>query len=434
MNSDTLETLALSKSNANFAKPKGAHLFERLDSYASWIKARHQLGYWHYARQLGSSPNPVAKIGYMDGALETGVNLAVQDYLGLSTHPTIREAATAAVHDFGVHSAGSAMLLGNNPLSFALERSLSELVRMEHVLLFPTGWGAGFGVVKGLVREYDHIVMDTLAHACLQEGANAATKNITRYKHLDVDAAEEALGTIRAKDAHNSILVITEGIFSMDSDAPDLKRLQDVCRAYSAFLLVDVAHDLGARDPQGSGELGLQGVLGEVDLIIGAFSKTFASNGGFIATNDARVKAYLQWFANPHTFSNALSPIQCSVVARAVEIVRSPEGDTLRSRLIANAELFRSSLEDGGARVLGVPSAIVPVMIGREAVGRRASRIVNARGVFTNMIEFPAVGMGAARFRCQLMSSHEADQLTTAADAICTAIEEAAEARTQLVA
>jgi 7-keto-8-aminopelargonate synthetase-like enzyme len=356
------------------------------------------------------------------------VNLAVQDYLVLATHPAIREAAIRAVTDFGVHSAGSAMLLGNNPLSLRLEHAIAELLSMEHVLLFPTGWGAGFGVVKGLVREHDYIVLDTLSHACLQEGAAAATANLHRYKHLDVDHAERLLKTIRETDARNSILVIAEGIFSMDSDSPDLMRLQATCHAYGATLLVDVAHDLGALGPRGAGELGLQGLLGKVDLVIGAFFKTFASNGGFVACNDHRVKQYLRWFANPHTFSNALSPIQCAVVARAIEIVRAPEGETLRQDLQTVSRAFRSALTDAGLMVLGAPSAIVPVLIGRESKARVASGAVAELGTFTNLVEFPAVGLGAARFRCQLMATHTRDQVLKAARDIAASIRFAEEA------
>jgi 7-keto-8-aminopelargonate synthetase-like enzyme len=418
---------ALSKSNAHFASPKGPHLFSRLENYARWIDDRHQLGYWHYSRQLGSPPTPVAEIGYLGADLATGINLAVQDYLSLSTHPEIQEAAISAVKDFGVHSAGSAMLLGNSPLSLKLELMISDLVQMEHVLLFPTGWGAGFGAVKGLVREDDHVVLDALSHACLQEGAGAATKNIHRYKHLDVESASEMIKSIRARDAQNGIIVITEGIFSMDSDSPDLAGLQEVCREFGAILLVDVAHDLGALGPSGSGQLGVQGLLGNVDLVIGAFSKTFASNGGFVATNDVKVKNYLKWFANPHTFSNALSPIQCAVVSKAIEIVQSWEGDDLRGRLFSNATLFRGALADAGLSVLGAPSAIVPVLVGKEALGRRASKLVNERGTFTNMVEFPAVGLGAARFRCQLMATHEPRQLMAAARTISEAVMEAGE-------
>ena len=416
---------ALSRSTAHFANPKGRDLFDRLQSYSDWQDARRVSGYWPYARVLGSSPLPEARIGPMNREANWGINLAVQDYLALSTHPSVRQAAMDAAREFGVHSAGSAILLGNNPLSLALEQAVGELVGMEHVLLFPTGWGAGFGVVNALVRERDHIVLDALAHACLQSGTMASTRNIHRYRHLDTAHAAEILAAIRATDTENAILVIAEGLYSMDSDSPDIPALQALCRVYDARLVVDVAHDLGAIGPGGTGQLGAQDMLGKVDIVMGAFSKTFAANGGFVAVNDRRVKSFLSVFASPHTFSNALSPIQCGVITECIRIVRDVEGEQLRARLHTAATEFRADLSAAGLTVLGAPSAIVPVLIGRDRLARVASRNLAARGTFTNLVEFPAVGVGSARFRCQLMATHAQHQLKRAANDIVAAIREA---------
>jgi 7-keto-8-aminopelargonate synthetase-like enzyme len=267
--------------------------------------------------------------------------------------------------------------------------------------------------------------MDGLAHACLQEGASSATKNVHKYSHLNNDHAEKLLQKIRDQDAHNAILVITKGLFSMDSDSPDIAALQEICHSYGASLLVDVAHDLGALGPNGTGQLGQQGQLSEVDFVMGAFSKTFASNGGFLATNESRVKQYLRWFACPWTFSNALSPIQCSIVSKSIDIVRSHEGDDLRRDLMGMAKSFRSELAKVDLKYLGEPSAIIPVLIGKETIGRLASKELAQRGVFANLVEFPAVGLGAARFRCQLMATHRVSHVQEAAKQIAGAIERA---------
>src|SRR5207244_2190884 len=138
------------------------------------------------------------------------------------------------------------------------------------------------GAITGLIRPNDHVIVDNLAHACLQQGAHAATQNVRRHDHLDIAAVHSHLQEIRANDTKNGILVVTEGLFSMDSDTPDLQTLQALCHEYEATLLVDVAHDLGAIGPGGTGFLGIQDMLGKVDLVVGAFSKTFASNGGFL--------------------------------------------------------------------------------------------------------------------------------------------------------
>ena len=416
---------SLTRNNAFFANLKGPDFAARTDKYNQWIEERQRYGFWPYCRALCTPPHPEAEIAYLDELSHPGMNLAVQDYLGLSTRDDVKEAAIKAVREFGVHSAGSAMLLGNNASSFELERKISELLKMEHILLFPTGWAAGYGTVKGLVREHDHIVLDALAHACLQEGTASATKNIHKFTHLDNVHAECILRSIREKDTKNAILVITEGLFSMDSDSPDISSLQQLCHQYKASLLLDVAHDLGALGPNGTGQLGVQNVLGKVVFVMGAFSKTFASNGGFLASNDKRVKEYLRWFANPWTFSNAMSPIQCAIVSRTIDIIRSQEGDHLRRDLLGVSNIFRKYLSEFKLKFLGEPSAIVPVLIGREAIARLASKDAADRGVFTNLIEFPAVGLGAARFRCQLMATHKSAHVETAARQIYEAIKNA---------
>jgi glycine C-acetyltransferase len=335
-----------------------------------------------------------------------GVNFASQDYLSLSSHPDIMATAIETIQRCGVHSAGSSALVGNTSHSVALERKISEFVNMDHVVLYPTGWGAGFGVVKGLVRSADHVVMDMLAHSCLQEGAHAATNNIHLFRHLDNEYCRNILTKIRAKDRDNGILVVTEGLFSMDSDTPDLAALQAICDEFNATLVVDVAHDLGALGKDGRGHIGMQNMLGKVDMVMGSFSKTFASNGGFVACKSKSVKEYLRFYSAPATFSNALSPVQAATILKAFEIVESLEGRVLRLELLANVISLRRELKEAGLEFYGDPSAIVCVKMGSEGLARLVSRRLPELGLVANLVEFPAVPKGQARIRMQVMASH----------------------------
>ena len=330
----TINTASLSKSIAHFARPTGPDLLARTHRLYQWVEARRDSGVWPYVRSLDSAPTSTTAIHYETGHAGGGINLASQDYLGLSSHPAVIVAAKEAIDKFGVHSAGSGALLGNTSLSVQLEKEIAELLHMKHALLFPTGWGAGFGVVVALVRSNDHIVMDELAHACLQQGAQAATSNIVSVRHLETEAFREAISSIRKKDVQNGILVITEGVFSMDADSPDIRALQAICREYGATLMVDIAHDFGSLGPNGTGQIGLQGMLGDIDIVMGSFSKTFASNGGFVAVNSPEAKQFIQIYAGPWMFSNALSPVQAATILQALRIVRSPEGNLLRDRLM----------------------------------------------------------------------------------------------------
>ncbi len=355
----------------------------------------------------------------------TGVNFASQDYLSLSAHPEIKATASSTIEKFGVHSAGSPALVGNTRDSIALERKIADFLEMPEAVLFPTGWAAGYGVIRGLVRSADHIVIDALAHVCLQEGANAATRKIYTHRHLDLDHCRHWLQKIRAKDAENGIMVVTEGLFSMDSDTPDIAALQDLCHEYGATLLVDVAHDLGSLGEDGRGHIEIQKMLGKVDLVMGSFSKTFASNGGFVACRNRAVKEYLRFYSPSATFSNALSQAQAAVVLKAFEIVESAEGHALRRELMTNVLNLRATLTEKGMGFYGDPSAIVCVKVGTERVARLVSRQLPDLGLLANLVEYPAVSKGAARFRMQVMAKHSPQNIADAVARLHRAFDEA---------
>lgn len=416
---------ALKRNLTEFAAPRGPDLIARTGPYAEWVEARRKAALWPYVRSLESPPLPEATTLDETGRQLPGRNFGSQDYLALGSHPAVHEAAVAALREFGPHSASSAILQGNTRLSRQLEQNLSEFLEMDHVLLFPTGWGAGFGSIVGLVRPYDFIVLDRLAHACLQAGTFAATQRVVKNDHIDVDNVRSHLEEIRREDSDAGILVVTEGLYSLDSDAPALERLQETCHELGATLLVDVAHDLGQIGPSGTGQIGIQGLLGKIDLVMGSFSKTFVSNGGFLASNSRAVVDYVRAYGNAATFSNALSPMQAAIVDTTVSIVRSEEGDRLREDLMAAVQALRSAFSAAGVECPGLPSAIVIVPIGDEAVGRVAARFLTERGVLVNFFEFPAVAVGASRFRMQVMAAHTEEQVLEVAPVIAQAIADA---------
>jgi glycine C-acetyltransferase len=410
---------------SHHAQPAGPDLLARTEPFFDWQQARRQEGLWPYSRSLDAAPRPACGVHSETGAGASGLNFLSQDYLSLSTHPQVLEAAHRTLRDHGLHSAGSGMLGGNSSLSLVLENALAEALDTPHVALFSTGWGAGFGTVTALVRPGDYVVMDTLSHACLQTGAAAATRNVVRFRHRDNEAVGRHLRKIRSRDAGNAILVVTEGLFSMDSDVPAIEELQAICREWGATLLVDVAHDFGAMGPRGTGSVGAQDMLGRVDLVMGAFSKTFASNGGFLATRSAAVRQYVRVFGGPHIFSNALSPVSAAVVAQALRIVRSAEGDGLRAALSGNIGTLRGELGRLGVQALGDPSPVVPVVVGDAPVARVAAKMIFERGVFVNLVEYPAVPVRGSRFRMQVMAGHSHEQARAAAAVVAGAIHEA---------
>ncbi|MEO8685631.1 MAG: aminotransferase class I/II-fold pyridoxal phosphate-dependent enzyme [Devosia sp.] len=416
---------ALTGSLRDYRSPEGSDLVGRVAGFYDWQNLRREHGLWPYARSTATAP--MARCDAMSDAGQefSGINFASQDYLSLSSHPAIKAAAIEAINQYGVHSAGSAALLGNTANSLKLEAALSQFLNGRQIVLYPTGWAAGYGSVQGFVRASDHVVMDILAHSCLQEGAKSATQNIHYHGHLNLDAMARKLERIRANDTANGIMVVTESLFSMHSDTPNLGAMRALCDEFNATLLVDCAHDLGSTGEDGLGHMGLQNMLDAADIVIGSFSKTFASNGGFIAVKDRATAEYLKYFSATHTFSNALSPVQAATVLAALEIVRSEEGKALRRKLMDNILYLRAEMAKAGLETLGDPSPIVPVRIGTEAMGRFASRHLAAMGGIANLVEYPAVPQGGARFRFQVMAAHTSEDIDEVVQVLASAMRNA---------
>jgi glycine C-acetyltransferase len=415
----------MTQSIAHFRNPSGPDLLKRTERFYDFVQSRAEFGLWPYSRALEKAAGPHTAVSDAGAAAREGINFASQDYLGLSRHPAVAAAGVEAMREFGPHSAGSAVLLGNTRLSLELEQHLGGLLEMEHVALYPSGWAAGYGAIAAFVRPRDHILIDHQCHACLQQGAAAATPQINHFIHNDaVDLAARLKG-IRAKDARNGIMVIIEGLFSVDSESPDLVAFQAACSEFGATLLVDVAHDLGAVGPGGGGVLAVQGLVGKVDLVMGSFAKTFASNGGFLASRSPAVKQFAKYYGNPHMFSNALSPVQAAVVSQAIRIVRSPDGDELRARLLAVVSALRDGFAAHGTTCTGAPSPIVLVPFGNDRLARLAARRVGESGVFVNLVEYPAVPVDEARLSLQAMASHEVGQAQEAVAKIVQARQQA---------
>jgi glycine C-acetyltransferase len=416
---------ALTGSMRDFREPQGAHLMARVKPFYEWQEMRRRRNLWPFSRCTQKAPMSVCTAADDRKQNFTGLNFGIQDYLGLSSDPEIKTVAKSVIDEYGVHSAGSSALVGNTKYSLQLEETISRFLQLDHTVLYPTGWAAGYGCIKGLVRPTDHVVMDGLAHASLQEGAYSATSNVHLHGHLNVNSVRRLLKRIRDKDAANGILVVTESLFSMDSDTPDLKALQDLCHEYGATLMVDVAHDLGAMGPGGRGFIGEQGMLGKLDIVMGSFSKTFGSNGGFVACNSAAVKQYLKFYGCSATFSNALSPVQAATVTKAFEIVQSDRGQQLRSVLMERINQMRDALATEGLQTMGNASPIVPVRVGDEALARLMSRRLPALEVIANLVEYPAVAKGDARLRLQMMPTHSREDVVALAARLRKAIDHA---------
>ncbi len=391
---------------AQYRDVPGRCLLNRLVPHATWSAARLNNKVEPYSKHTSGCIKNRSQAHDRAGRKFQGPNFASQDYLSLAGHPQIKSAAVKAIDECGVHSAGSAALMGLTTQTRQLEQRIADWLGFADATVFPTGWGAGYGIIKALVRPTDHVLIDMLAHACLMEGARAATTNVHSFPHLSSSGLEKKLSRIRAEYPDAGILVVTESLFSMDSDTPNLKEVAAIAHKYHATIVVDCAHDLGSLGADGKGHLSLQGAMQDVDIVMGSFSKTFASNGGFVASNHEGMKVALRYSCGPLTFTNAISPVQSAVVLEALNIVQSAEGAARRNRLMQNILLLRNRLTEMDFEVLGAPSSIVPVILGDSRISRLICRFTLEGGALVNLVEYPAVSRNTCRFRLQVMADH----------------------------
>ena len=398
---------ALNGSVADFRDCGERNLLDRWLPHQQWWNARLAAGLDPYCKAVLDRPGPTARCAYRDGTVFAGVNFASQDYLSLSAHPAVLAAAADAAARYGVHSAGSASLMGNTALSWRLERALADFLGMADCTLFSTGWGAGYGLIRTLVSSSDHVVLDVLAHACLYEGAYAATRKVHRAAHLSLDSIGRRLKRIRVGGAgrrntgHHRSAVFHGFRFPRHwghpGALPALRRDSDARRR---------ARSRRAWTER-PGSHGSPGVLGAVDLVMGSFSKCFATNGGFVATNHPALKLALRSSGPTQTFTNAIGPVSAAIAEACLQIVQGSEGATRRARLAENALHLRAGLADSGFTLLGQPSAIIPVVLGEVAAARQMTAHAIESGALVNLVEFPAVSRNSSRWRLQVMADHE---------------------------
>lgn len=421
---------ALRGSLLHFVRQEGISVTDRCTPFHEWRKNRATHAVWPYSRVMETQVGTSAGVGDEQGQdYRQVLNFGSQDYLGLAQSPELRACAHEAVDRFGIHSAGSPALCGRTKLLKGLEAKLAAQLKQAACVVLPTGWAAGFGAIAAFAREQDTVLIDSLAHNCLQEGARHATQRIRKFKHNDLVDLEVILAAERETSSSHGMFLVLESLYSMDSDSPNLKAVMELARQFDAIVVLDMAHDFGAMGNAGLGLLETLPSGLQPDIICGAFSKTFASNGGFIAAS-APVADYFRYYASPHIFSNAISPLQTAIVNRAFDLVFSPHGDALRGTLSDNVQSLRSSMMAAGLKVAGTPSPIVPVFVGDEAVARLTARNLATLGLSANLVEFPAVARGKARFRFQVMATHTVKETKRAA----VLMSEATAQATQLLA
>jgi len=330
------------------------------------------------------------------------------NYLGLTKHPKVMAAAEDALLRFGTSNNGSRFLNGTLELHVELERRLALFMRKEAALVYSTGYLTNLGSISALIDKGDAVVLDKDAHACIVDGARLGYGDVKRFRHNDVRDLERVLSSLPAKAPK---LVVVDGLYSMEGDIAPLPDIVRLCREFGARLLVDDAHGIGVLGSRGAGACDEQGVEDQVDLVMGTFSKSFASLGGFIA-GPRIVLDYLRHHARAMIFSASITPSSVAAALASLDVIESEP--QLRVRLKAIADKMRSGFKAQGLEVgSGQSTPIVPIFIGDRLKTMQVWRKVLDKGVFVNAIVVPAVQPGRDLLRTSYMATHQDEQLDT---------------------
>lgn len=328
------------------------------------------------------------------------------DYLGLASHPALKEAAARALADGFLGARASRLLSGHTRYHEVLEEKLAALKHTPRALVFPTGYAAASGTLPALAGPGDTIILDKLVHSCLLDGAKLSGATLRVFAHNQPEALEEILRWTRAHQPQGKIVIVTESVFSMDGDIAPLARICGLKEQYGAWLMVDEAHATGVFGSDGAGLCGQPDVAGRVEVQMGTLGKALGTAGGFIAGSSALIDLLLHR-ARTFLFTTANPPALVAAASAAVDLARGKEGQELRLRLTRLLEHLRHC-----APSLPVHSPVIPVHMGSESAAVARAAALLESGFHVPAIRYPTVARGAARLRISLTAAHQEDDIT----------------------
>ncbi len=362
-----------------------------------------------YGRMLLEPSDAEALVDYhRDEGPRQMIVLASNNYLGLTSHPKVIDAACLAGRMYGTGSGSSPLLVGTFPTTRKLEAKLAGFKGTEEACVFATGYSANVGVISAVCGKNDVVILDRLAHASMVDGAKLSGAQVKVFRHNDVEHLDSVLR--RNRDARTR-LVAVEGIYSMDGDAAPLDEILSVVRKHDALLLVDEAHSTGVLGEGGRGAAAHFGVEGQIDLHVGTLSKAIGACGGFVAGKSDLV-TYIRYMARSGMFSTAPSPMVTAAAAAAIEVIE--EEPWRVERLWDNCRFMHSELKRLGFTISAAPSPIIPVIVGSMPILRQMTLELHQANICVNSVPFPAVPHGSEWLRISLTANHTREQLSEA--------------------
>ncbi|MFH1379773.1 MAG: 8-amino-7-oxononanoate synthase [bacterium] len=335
------------------------------------------------------------------------INFSSNNYLGLSNHPAVKEAAIEAIHKFGAGASASRLISGTLAVHAQLEQKLAEFKKCESALVFPTGFQTSLGVITSLVSKEDAVILDRLCHASLIDAVRLSGAKLLVYPHVDYMQLDKVLHKL---DMYKKKLVVTDGVFSMDGDVAPLNELSAVCKKYNAILLVDDAHGTGVLGDYGRGSLEFLHVNDTHIIVMGTLSKALGSQGGFVCGSKNVISLFINK-ARSFIYTTGLNPGSCGAALQSLEIIKTEP--LRRKNLLHNAEYLRDKLHRAGYNTLHSVTNIIPVLIGDINETLNLSKKLMDNGIYCPAIRPPTVPNGLARLRVSLISDHTLEDIDT---------------------
>jgi glycine C-acetyltransferase len=399
---------------------KGKPVEERALFFDQLMKINKKAGTYLYRREICSPMDrEVTVFDEYTGAEKTMLMFGSNNYLGLANNETVKSKVKQYIDSYGTGIGGPPLLNGTSGLHRKLEVELAKFKGKEDSLLFPSGYQANLAWVTSLIDTNDILLYDELSHASLLDGIKMAKGmsriEAKRFKHNDVAHLESLLSEARTNEKLNNIFITVEGVYSMDGDLAPLDEIAPLLDKYQAYLVIDDAHGIGVLGERGEGISKHFNIENDRIIVLGTFSKSLASSGGFIA-GPTEIVNYMRFCSRPYMFSAHIPITTVAMILSGLEIML--ESNELVQRLRRNSLKLRQMLRDEGFEVEDDPSAIIPIIVPKQTNIRKLSRYMHDSGIFVNSIEFPAVPLELQRLRISVMATHTDEDLERLMDVL----------------
>ncbi len=362
-------------------------------------------GVYPYFREISSDQDTVVKMNGKD-VLMFGSN----SYLGLTNHPKLKEASKAAIDKYGLGCAGSRFLNGSLDIHTELEEKLAKFVGKDEAIVFSSGYKANLGAISSILTRHDYVILDDLNHACIIDGARLSFGRTMKYRHKDMASLEKVLQRCNADRVK---LIVTDGVFSMEGDIAPLPAMVELAKKYNANIMVDDAHSLGVLGKGGRGTSDHFGLVDNVDIIMGTFSKSLASIGGFIAADKDTIN-FMKHTARSFIFSASIAPANAASVIAALDVMEE-EPERIEN-LWENTRYTMDALRSVGLETGPTETPIIPIYVRDDEKTFILTTMLQQAGVFVNPVISPAVASEDSLIRFSLMATHTKEQIDYAVD------------------